>query len=82
MTAPSWLANYDEGVPSSLKPYPDRSLIDYLRESGTKWPDRPALLFKGAAVNYGRMDQESDAFAAALVSIGVRPGSAVPCPSV
>ena len=77
MTAPSWLANYDEGVPSSLKPYPDRSLIDYLRESGTKWPDRPALLFKGATVNYGRMDQESDAFAAALVSIGVRPGDRV-----
>lgn len=77
MTAPSWLANYDEGVPSSLKPYPDRSLIDYLRESGTKWPDRPALLFKGAALNYGRMDHESDAFAAALISIGVKPGDRV-----
>ncbi|MEO8579330.1 MAG: long-chain fatty acid--CoA ligase, partial [Gemmatimonadales bacterium] len=77
MTAPSWLVNYDEGVPSSLKPYPDRSLIDYLRESGTKWPDRPALLFKGAAVNYGRMDRESDSFAAALVSIGVKPGDRV-----
>lgn len=73
MTAPSWLANYDEGVPPSLEPYPDRSLIDYVRESGTKWPDRPALLFKGATVTYGRMDRESDAFAAALVSIGVKP---------
>ncbi len=74
MIAPSWLANYDEGVPPSLEPYPDRSLIDYVRESGTKWPDRPALLFKGATVTYGRIDRESDAFAAALVSIGVKPG--------
>jgi long-chain acyl-CoA synthetase len=73
MTAQRWLANYDVGVPASLEPYPDRTLIDYLRESATKWADRPALLFKGATVTYGRLDTESSAFAAALVSMGVRP---------
>src|SRR5437763_774026 len=30
MTEARWFANYDEGVPSSLHPYPDRTLIDYL----------------------------------------------------
>ena len=77
MTESRWLANYDEGVPTSLKPYPDRTLIDYLRESADKWPDRPALLFKGATVTYGELQDDSDAFAAALVSMGVKSGDRV-----
>jgi long-chain acyl-CoA synthetase len=77
MTEPRWLANYDEGVPHSLEPYPDRTLIDYLREAATKWPDRPALLFKGATISYRRLERESDAFAAALLAIGVRAGDRV-----
>ena len=68
MTEARWFANYDEGVPTSLHPYPDRTLIDYLRESATRWPDRPALLFKGATVSYDRLNAESDAFAAALIA--------------
>ena len=40
MTEGRWLANYDEGVPTSLEPYPDRTLIDYLQEAATNWPDR------------------------------------------
>ncbi len=77
MTAPRWLANYDEEVPASLEPYPNRSLIDYLREAATKWPDRPALLFKGATISYRQLHEESDAFAAALVSMDVRSGDRV-----
>src|SRR6266513_1090044 len=77
MTASRWLANYDEEVPASLEPYPNRSLIDYLREAATKWPDRPALLFKGATVSYRQLHEESDAFAAALVSMDVRSGDRV-----
>ncbi|MFL5638876.1 MAG: AMP-binding protein [Gemmatimonadaceae bacterium] len=77
MTAPRWLANYDEGVPASLEPYPNRSLIDYLREAATKWPRRPALLFKGATVDYARLHNESDAFAAALSSMGIGSGDRV-----
>ena len=77
MTESRWLANYDEGVPTSLHPYPDRTLIDYLRDSATKWPDKPALLFKGATVSYGRLNTDSDAFAVALVSMGVKAGDRV-----
>jgi len=40
--------NYDEGVAVTLRPYPDRTLLDYLRENASKWPSRPALFFKGA----------------------------------
>src|SRR5437868_11910408 len=77
MTERRWLANYDEGVPTSLEPYPDRSLLDYLHEAASKWPDRPALLFKGTTVTYGDLNADSDAFAAALAAIGVKPGDRV-----
>jgi len=66
MTAPRWLDNYDEGVPASLAPYPELTLTDYLREAAARWPNRPALLFKGAAISYLKLEQQSDALAAAL----------------
>jgi long-chain acyl-CoA synthetase len=77
MTQPRWFANYDEGVPRSLQPYPDRTLIDYLREGSVKWADKPALLFKGATVTYRQLDRDSDSFAAALHSMGVKAGDRV-----
>jgi len=77
MTEARWLASYDEGVPHSLEPYPDRTLIDYLREASAKWPDRPALLFKGSTISYRQLDRDSDAFAAALNAIGVTAGDRV-----
>jgi long-chain acyl-CoA synthetase len=77
MTEPIWHRGYDEGVPTSLEPYPDRTLLDYLSDSARNWPDRPALLFKGSRITYGRLEKESDALAAALVAIGVKPGDRV-----
>ena len=77
MTDPIWLEGYDEGVPATLEPYPERTLLDYLSESTRNWPDRPALLFKGASVSYRQLEQDSDAFAAALVAIGVKRGDRV-----
>ncbi|HET7612829.1 MAG TPA: AMP-binding protein [Gemmatimonadaceae bacterium] len=77
MTAPRWLDNYDDGVPSSLAPYPERSLNDYLREAAGRWPDRPALLFKGASISYLKLEQQSDALAAAFEEIGIRRGDRV-----
>jgi len=77
MTDSIWLEGYDEGVPATLEPYPERTLLDYLSESARNWPDRPALLFKGANVTYRQLEQDSDAFAAALVAIGVKRGDRV-----
>ena len=77
MTAPKWLQGYDEGVPPSLEPYPERTLLDYLSESARDWPDRPALLFKGATVTYARLERESDSLAAAFIEIGVKRGDRI-----
>jgi len=72
-----WLAQYDPDVARSLAPYPDKTLLDYLALLARDHADKPALLFKGASVSYGRLARESDAFAAMLAAHGVRPGDRV-----
>jgi len=72
-----WIRQYDSGVRPSLGPYPHKTLLDYLRALATEHGDKPALLFKGATVSYGRLEAESDAFGAALVAMGVRKGDRV-----
>lgn len=72
MTSAIWHRNYDEGVPTTLHPYPERTLVDYLRETAEAWPGRTALIFKGAKVSYGQLDKQSDRFASGLASLGVK----------
>jgi long-chain acyl-CoA synthetase len=72
-----WLANYDEDVPTTLVPYPDRTLVDYLTSLATDHGDQTALLFKGRTVSYRELDTTSTAFAAALWSLGIRKGDRV-----
>jgi long-chain acyl-CoA synthetase len=77
MHARSWLEHYDEGMPATLGPYPERTLLDYLADAAAERPDRPALLFKGHTVTYGELQRLSDAFAAALAALGVAKGDRV-----
>ena len=76
-TAAPWLAHYDEGVPATLAPYPDRTLVDYLADAARERPDAPALLFKGAAISFAHLERLSDACAAAFLSLGIRRGDRV-----
>src|SRR5215216_4806367 len=76
-TAAPWLAHYDPGVPATLAPYPDRTLVDYLADAARTAPDHPALLFKGAKVTYGQLDRLSDACASAFAALGVTGGDRV-----
>ena len=73
MAQKPWLAHYDADVPASVAPYPDRTLLDYLDDLATDHGRKPALLFKGTSLTYGELQAQSDAFAAALVELGVRP---------
>src|SRR5580765_2785487 len=75
--AAPWLAHYDPGVPATLAPYPNRTLLDYVAEAARNRPDSPALLFKGAKVSYGELDRLSDACAAAFASLGIKRGDRV-----
>ena len=72
-----WLSRYDEGVPSTLAPYPDRTLIDIVRETARARPRHPVSIFHGATLSYAELDRQSDAFSAALRAMGVARGDRV-----
>lgn len=77
MASQPWLAHYDPDVPPTLAPYPEKTLLDYLQRLAREHPNSPALLFKGRSLSYGQLDALSDAFAAALASLGLRQGDHV-----
>ena len=77
MTAATWHRGYDEGVPTTLEPYPERTLLDYLADAARNWPDRPALLFKGSRVTYRQLEEQSDALSAAFAAEGVKRGDRI-----
>ena len=72
-----WLASYDRGVPASLAPYPNRTILDFITDQARTRADRPALLFKGASVSWAQLERDSDVFASALRGIGVGRGDRV-----
>jgi long-chain acyl-CoA synthetase len=76
-TAAPWLAHYDPGVPATLAPYPDKTLVDYIADAARNAPDSPALLFKGATLTYGELDRLSDACASAFAALGIKRGDRV-----
>ena len=72
-----WFKQYDKGVPHSLRPYPDRTLLDIVHDAARQRPDHPALLFKGMHLSYKKLEQLSDAFAGALVALDIKKGDRV-----
>ncbi len=72
-----WLQNYDKGVPTTLEPYPAKTLIDVVRDTVQKRPDQPALMFKGKTLSYRDLDRISDALANALIAMGIKKGDRV-----
>jgi len=75
-TAP-WIPHYDAGVPATLGPYPNRTLLDYVSDGARERPNHPALLFKGSTMTYAQLEKQSDACAAAFASLGVKAGDRV-----
>jgi long-chain acyl-CoA synthetase len=77
MKAMPWLKHYDKGVAYTLKPYPHLTLMDIVAEAAAQRPDHPALLFKGTTISYAELEGLSNAFASALVRLGVKKGARV-----
>jgi long-chain acyl-CoA synthetase len=73
----SWFKHYDQAVPHTLAPYPERTLLDVVAESASQRPNHPALLFQGSAISYRELEALSTAFADALLGLGVKPGDRV-----
>ncbi|HEX6387547.1 MAG TPA: long-chain fatty acid--CoA ligase [Anaerolineae bacterium] len=77
MSTKPWLKFYDEGVPATLQPYPERTLLDVVSDTVRQRPDHPALIFKGNVLSYAGLERLSHALAAALVAEGVQKGDRV-----
>ncbi len=77
MDTKPWLTHYDQGIPHSLQPYPDKTLVDIVTETARQRPGHTALIFKGARLSYRELDRLTDAFAAALATLGVKKGDRV-----
>jgi long-chain acyl-CoA synthetase len=72
-----WLAHYDPGVPRTLAPYPDRTLLDYLADAAREDPERVALWFKGRTINWRELEAAANACACAFEAMGLRRGDRV-----
>ena len=77
MTDYPWFAHYDHGVPRTLAPYPERTLLDFAADAMRERPESPVLIFKGTTVSRAQLDRASDAFAVALAELGVTRGDRV-----
>src|SRR4030043_1435408 len=77
MSAKPWLEHYDQGVPKTLKPYPEITLIETLREIVSIKPEFPVLLFKRAPMVAMDLEQLSNAMGAALIAKGGKKGDRV-----
>jgi long-chain acyl-CoA synthetase len=72
-----WIAHYDRGVPATLAPYPNRTILDYVSDFAKTRPRARALIFKGRELSYAELEALSDAFAVALAEMGVAQGHRV-----
>ena len=72
-----WFKSYDPGVPRTLQPYPERTLMDVMAETVRERPGHTAMIFKGNRMTYAEMERLTNAFAAALLELGVQKGERV-----
>ena len=72
-----WLQHYDPNVPQRIGTYPDKTLVDFVRERAKEKPEATALVFKGKKISFGEIERASDAFARGLREIGVKEGERV-----
>lgn len=76
MSAP-WLEHYDPGIPRAIGSYPEKTLVDVLRERVRREPDAVALVFKGRSISLAELDRASDALAHSFADLGVKHGDRV-----
>ena len=72
-----WFKSYDPGMPHTLRPYPESTLLEAVRETVKLRPEHTALIFKGRRMSYAELERLSNAFGTALVHLGVQKGDRV-----
>jgi len=76
LDARPWLSRYPEGISPEVD-VPDEPVWNALERAADRWPERVAVDFFGAATTYAELTARTQAAAAALEGLGVRPGARV-----
>jgi long-chain acyl-CoA synthetase len=72
-----WLDHYDHGVPRAIGSYPEKTLVDFVAGHARSRPRAVAATFKRTRLTFARLDELSDALAAALARDGLKKGDRV-----
>ena len=72
-----WRAHYDPGVPRTLEPYPQRTLLDYLADNARDHPDGIALWYKGRTISWRELEDQANTAAVAFEAMGLKRGDRV-----
>ena len=75
-TRKAWLKYYEPHVPEHLE-YPKTALSVLLTETARKFPDRAAIIFKGARITFRELNEQVDRFAAVLQKLRIEKGDRV-----
>ena len=70
-----WLKNYLEGVPHEIDLAGHTSIVDFIEESFSKYPERIAIESMGHTISYRQLDVLSKDFAAYLQTLGLDTGA-------
>jgi hypothetical protein len=73
-----WFKNYDAGVPHTLEPYPNRTLLDQVYNTAGQRPGHTMMWFKGTVITYAQFREHLEGVARALAG---KPG-ALRCRSI
>ncbi len=71
-----WLLHYESGVPHTID-IPRLPLTRLLIRAARRFPNSPAILFRGRTLRYRELQREAARFAGALASLGVGKGTRV-----
>ncbi|MGA2157727.1 MAG: AMP-binding protein [Dehalococcoidia bacterium] len=72
-----WFKSYDPGVPYTLEPYPNVTVLDQLADYTKERPDFPLAVFMKRELSYQELEDQSNALAHALIDMGVKKGDRV-----
>src|SRR4030042_538552 len=74
-----WFKSYDPGVPHTLQPYPEITVLDVLADCLKERPEHPLAIFKIREVSYREVEEHSNALAKALIANGLKKNDRVIC---
>ncbi len=72
-----WYKSYDAGVPHSLAPYPEITLLDVIADTTREMPDHTFMYFKGRYFSYREASRLFEVMASSLIANGVKQGDRV-----